>query len=125
MKIELKPIAEAFSTHKFETTYQHFSDEITWDLIGGEVIRGKEAVIKTCNESSTYLSKVETTFKKFKIFVGENSVVIDSLAEYSDEKNDKSVVASCDIYEFKGDKLHKVTSYTVEIPEGSLSQETE
>jgi hypothetical protein len=117
--IDSKQIAEAFSTHQFATAYPYLSDQIEWNMIGGEVIRGKEAVIETCDQSSMYLSTVKTTFNKFKTFVGENSVVIDSLAAYIDEKNNKSVVASCDIYEFQNGMLQAITSYTVEIAQTS------
>ena len=114
-----KQIAEAISHHQFEKAYEHFSDDITWNMIGGEVIRGKAEVKKICEESATYLATVKTTFTKSKTFVGENFVVIDSSAEYLDDKNEKSIVSSCDIYEFEDTKLVEITSYNIELPQTS------
>jgi len=41
--------------------------------------------------------------------------VIDSPAEYLEVENERSVVASCDIYDFASGELSTITSYTVEI----------
>lgn len=117
--MNIKQIAEAISSHKFETAYQYFSEVVMWNMIGGQVVRGKKEVIKTCDESAKYLSNVKITFGKFKTLVAENSVIIESKAEYIDDKNDKSVVASCDIYKFQEDKLHEITSYNIEIPQST------
>jgi hypothetical protein len=43
--------------------------------------------------------------------------VIDSIAEYQTPGQPRSVVASCDIYEFSDGLVSEITSYTVELPE--------
>jgi hypothetical protein len=83
MQIE---IAENFSRHHFENTYPYFSENIQWHLIGDKTLLGKESIIATCNQSAQYLSKVTTNFIKFKIIVGKDVVVIDSLADYTDSE---------------------------------------
>lgn len=115
-ELDKKAIASAFSSHKFASTYGYLANDIEWTVIGERVIRGKADIVKTCEDSAAYLSNVKTTFLKFRTFAGESSVVIDSLAEYVDEQDEKSVVASCDIYEFDGEYLTAITSYAVEIP---------
>jgi ketosteroid isomerase-like protein len=115
--MDIRSIAEAISKHTFKEAYEHFAEDITWNLIGGKVLRGKDEVKKTCEESAEYLSTVTTTFTSFKTYVSENTVIIESSAEYVDEKNEKSVVASCDIYAFTNDKLQVITSYNIELPQ--------
>lgn len=113
----MKQVAENFSRHHFEKTISHIDDSVVWHLIGGSDIHGKDAVIDACKESAKYLKNVKTTFLKFKTFVSENSVIIDSLGEYVEKDGAVSVVSSCDIYEFVEGKLKEITSYTVEIPQ--------
>lgn len=115
--MNISRIAESISNHQFKSAYEYFADDIQWKMIGGTDIHGAEAVKKTCEESAAYLSGINTTFTKFKTLVGENFFVIESAAEYLDEKNEKSVVSSCDIYEFSETMLVKITSYNIELPQ--------
>jgi hypothetical protein len=113
--LTIKQIAEAFSRHAFESTYAFLSDTIQWHLVGDKVLKGKQDIMATCAQSAEHLASVTTQFSKFKVVVGENCVVIDSEAAYMDEKQEKTVVASCDIYEFVGGQLSNITSYCLEI----------
>ncbi len=116
MDLSNEQIAEAFSRHRFDRTYDYLADTIQWDVIGGERIDGKEQVVAACRQSVAYLADVVTTFGKFRLVVGEGCVVIDSEAEYRGKDGDVSKVASCDLYDFSAGKLTKITSYTVELP---------
>jgi hypothetical protein len=113
--LTIKQIAEAFSRHAFESTYPYLSDTIQWHLIGDKVLKGKQDIMATCAQSTEYLASVTTQFSKFKVVVEENCVVIDSEAAYIDEKQEKTVVASCDIYEFMGGQISNINSYCIEI----------
>jgi len=61
---------------------------------------------------------VTTTFHQFKIVEGDGCVVIDTRAEYVDDAEGRSTVASCDIYDFSNGNLAAITSYAVELGEG-------
>jgi hypothetical protein len=115
MKKSIKKISEDFSRHHFEQTYPYLSDTIQWHLIGDKVLVGKESIMETCNQSAQYLKSVKTQFKKFKTVKSDNCVVIDSLADYIDDNDAVTAVASCDIYEFVGGQLVQITSYCIEI----------
>jgi hypothetical protein len=115
MKKTIKQISEDFSRHHFEQTYPFLSDSIEWHLIGDKVLVGKDSIMETCNQSAQYLKGVKTQFKKFNIVKNDKSVVIDSLADYIDENNAITTVASCDIYAFVGAQLTQITSYCIEI----------
>ena len=43
------------------------------------------------------------------------ALLLDSEAEYVDEANQVSVVASCDLYDFSNGQLSQITSYTIEL----------
>ena len=57
-----------------------------------------------------------TEFQRFRSVVGEDSVVVDTLARYTEADGDVSVVASCDIYDFVDGRVTEIVSYTVELP---------
>jgi limonene-1,2-epoxide hydrolase len=108
-------IATNFSQHRFADTYPSMLDDIEWTQVGGPHVRGKDDVIGVCEESAKYLVGVWTTFHQFKVIEGNDSVVIDTRADYEDDKAGPSKVASCDIYDFVDGSLAAITSYTVEI----------
>ena len=72
---------------------------------------------KACERTGEDLAKVTTEFQRFRTVVGEESVVVDSLARYTKDGGDVSVVASCDIYDFADDgRITEIVSYTVALP---------
>ena len=111
----LEQIAEAFSQHRFSETYPFIHDNVRWNLVGAEPVIGKEDVVSACEQSSEEMAKATTTFNRFRLVTAENCVVVDSEAEYVDEVNHSSVVASCDIYDFSNGQLAQITSYTIEL----------
>jgi len=110
--------AEAFSRHQFRETYPFIRDEAEWTLVGGEQIRGKADILRTCEESASYLGDVKATFTRFKVITTDDCVVIDSRAAYVGDDGGSSHVASCDIYEFIDGNIAAITSYNVEVPLG-------
>ena len=119
MTLSHAQIAEAFSRHEFARTYPYFAESIRWNVIGGEQLAGQEAVTQTCEQSAEFLAKVTTTFTKFRAVVGEDCVVIDSEAIYTDADQETSTVASCDLYDFTDGKLVGITSYTISLDESA------
>ena len=83
-------IARAFSGHRFEAAYPHLADDVSWSIFGDRELTGKEAVMAACEESASYLAEVTTEFRRFRALAGEDWVVIDSLAEYTDREHEVS-----------------------------------
>lgn len=108
-------VAQAFSRHDFPATYPHIAADVRWRLVGDREITGKDALIAACTESAGFLADVTTTFTTFRVVVGAGSVVVDSTAEYAGADGSRSVVASCDIYDFVDGLISGITSYTVEL----------
>jgi hypothetical protein len=115
MDSKMDQIARAFSSHQFADTYPYLSGEVRWDVVGGELITGRDAVIERCNASAAYRANVFTTFQRFKVVVGAESVVVDTLATYADSDKETTVVASCDLYDFVDGTVVEIRSYTVEV----------
>ena len=108
-------IAEAFSRHRFEETYEAMLEGIRWNVPGADGAVGKERVIASCEEARSFLAGVQTTFDRVRVLPAGDAVVVETEATYVDGE-DVSRVASCDVYDFAGDRLSAISSYNVELP---------
>jgi hypothetical protein len=115
MSLDIHQIAEAFCSHRFVETYPYMADEIKWNIVGSEELMGREAVIDRCEESAKYLETVSTTFTRLKINRAETFVVVEGAAQFQDQENQTSSVASCDVFQFSDGPLVKITSYNIEL----------
>jgi SnoaL-like domain len=111
----IERIAEAFSRHRFAEAYPHLLDDVRWRIVGDRQVVGRADVVSTCEQSAEYLAGVTTTFSKFRLLAGTDSVVVDSEAAYVDQDGQSSTVASCDIFDFSDGRLSTITSYTIEL----------
>jgi hypothetical protein len=115
MEMTIKQIAEDFSRHRFEATFPFITDNIRWNIVGGEVIVGKEKVVENCKQSLSYLSTVTTNFTEMLLLDFENNIIVESIAEYIDPNKNTSKIASCDIYTFEKGLLTEIKSYCIEL----------
>ena len=111
-------IARAISSHRFDEAYPYLADDVTWTLVGTGRLEGGQAFIDTCEATATELGDASTHFGQFRVLVGEDWVVIDSVAAYTAADGSKTDVASCDVYRFRDGKLVEATSYNIELGEG-------
>jgi hypothetical protein len=66
-------------------------------------------------ESAKFLETVSTTITKLKIYHGETFVVVEGAAQYQDQEDQVSSVASCDVFQFSDGRLVEITSYNIEL----------
>jgi hypothetical protein len=116
MSLTPAEIAEAFSSHRFSDAYPQIADDVEWQLVGGPTLAGKAALVEACEDTERELSNTQTTFTRFRSIVGDRTVVVDSVAEYQAPDGSTTTVASCDLYDFDGETVVAITSYTVELP---------
>ncbi len=122
MTLSIEQVARSISGHTFADAYPYLTDTVRWNMVGGELLEGKDAVVQACDASAAYLSGVTTTFDSFKVIVADDCVVIESSATYSGSEGDVSRVASCDVYGFVSGMLSQITSYNIELTGTSLTE---
>ena len=115
MGLTIEQIAHAISGHDFQRAYPYLADDVLWNQVGEARLSGKGEVIGAFERSAAYLAGVATDFHQFRSLVASDWVVIESLASYTDEAGAVSMVASCDIYDFRAGKLSAMSSYNVEV----------
>jgi hypothetical protein len=113
MKPTIKEIALAFSGGKFEIAYPFLTDDTQWHIIGEKTLKGKDDIIKFCDQTAKYFSEVTTDFQMSNLVVGDDSVAIDGTATFLNKDNKKTFVSSCDVYRFEHDKLAQINSYCI------------
>ena len=108
-------VAEAFSSHRFSEAYEALAEDVRWVAIGGSVTTGRPAVIDICESTLRELTGTVVDFRRFLVVDGGDTVAVDSVARYVDGRGETAQVASCDIYEFRADRITTITSYAVEL----------
>jgi hypothetical protein len=108
-------IAEAFCSYRFAVTYPYMADEIKWNIVGKDEFVGREAVIARCAAAAKFLETVSPTITKLKINRAKTCVVVEGAAQFQDQEDQTSSVASCDVFEFSDERLVEITSYVIEL----------
>ena len=114
-------IAEAFSGHRFDETYEHLAAGVRWVLPGQATIDGRDAVVAACRSSADEMAGLASTeFSRFVSVGGARVAAVDAIGRYVSPDGSVSVVSSADIYEFDDDgRVTTITSYAVELePDG-------
>ena len=111
MPLTPSEIAVAFSSHRFDEAEPYLADDVFWDLVAGAPRLNKEEVLALTAESAEALRSITTTFIDQRVIESDDTVVVDSVVEYVDEDGEKSVVSSCDLYEFENGLIVHIRSY--------------
>ena len=107
--------AEAFSGHRFAEAYPALADDVRWEIVGGETLVGRQAVIDACEGTLTALGEGSTEFLRFVVVADGDRVAVDTIARYTGADGTAGTVSSCDVYEFADDRLTAIRSYGVEL----------
>ena len=86
MDAPIEDIATAFSRHRFEDAYPYLADDVRWNQVGREQVKGKDAVRAACDATANALAGVETIFHRFDVRVTDTFVVIESVTTYREEE---------------------------------------
>jgi len=83
----------------------------------GAVLAGKNLWVerRSCEKSAKFLETVSATITKLKINRAETFVVVEGAAQFQDQENQTSSVASCDVFQFSDGRLVEITSYVIEL----------
>lgn len=107
--------ALAISSHRFDEAIPFVAEDVVWDVVGAGIVNGRDDLVEACRTLQTELIGTTVTFERLRAIVAADSVVVDSVATYTDSAGDESVVASCDIYDFAGDRIVAIRSFNVEL----------
>ena len=108
-------IAKAFSKGNFEMTYPYLSDDIEWNVIGDEIVRGRENVINKCKQTRRYFDSITTQFLVSNVIQLDNHVFITGTGVFINKK-ERTQIDACDLYFFDdAGKLETIASYCVPI----------
>jgi hypothetical protein len=66
-------------------------------------------------QGAKFLATVSTTIARLKIIRAETFVVVEGAAQFRDQENQTSSVASCDVFQFSDERLVEITSYVIEL----------
>jgi hypothetical protein len=83
--------------------------------VGREELRERVAVIARCTDAARFLAAVSATIARLKIYRAETCVSVEDAAQFQDQENQTSRVASCDVFQFSDERLVEITSYVVEL----------
>ena len=111
MPLTPSEIAVAFSSHRFDEAEPFLAENVFWDLVAGKPRMDKAEVLALTAESAAALTSITTSFIDQRVIDGGDTVVVDSVVEYVDDEGEKSVVSSCDIYEFEDGLIVHIRSY--------------
>ncbi|MDP9079416.1 MAG: nuclear transport factor 2 family protein [Bacteroidota bacterium] len=109
-----KQIATEFSGGNFEFTYPYLAADVSFNIVGEQLITGKGKLIEFCTGTAKYFTEVTTKFNLDNLIVDDECVAINGTAEFYLEKEGRtSYISSCDVYKFKDGMLQAITSYCI------------
>ena len=108
-------LAEALSSHRFEEVFAHLAADIEWELVGEVTLSGRDAVIDALHATTADLAGTATHFSRFVVVADESTAAVDAVATYTSSDGERSIVASCDFYEFVDRAVWRIRSYNVEL----------
>ncbi|THG33234.1 nuclear transport factor 2 family protein [Naasia lichenicola] len=107
--------ARALSGHRFGDAFPFLAQDVQWDVVGMGLVDGRDEAIAACTTLQTELVGTEVEFDSFRAIEDGDTVVVDSVATYTDQAGGFSKVSSCDIYDFKDGLIVSIRSYNVEL----------
>ncbi len=113
MKAALKQVSEEFSKGNFKFAYDHFADDMEWNVIGATVIKEKDSVIEYCDKMQAEMSGA--AMLNTSTISDDEAISIQGYCNYVSENNTPARVEYCDVYQFKEEKLQSIISYCIDI----------
>ncbi|WP_018341506.1 nuclear transport factor 2 family protein [Cytophaga aurantiaca] len=104
-------VSQKFSNGAFAAVYTYFCDDIEWNIIGNQVLKGKADIIHFCDKMLTEMESSELTNNN--IIETNEQIVIEGKCRYFDAEGKDAFVNYCDIYLFENDKIKTITSYCI------------
>ena len=111
MQAATRQISEQFSLGNFTFCYDHFGDDVVWNIIGNRSLKGKQEVIAYCEQMSIEIAS--TTLANFNIVGEADAIAIEGKATFVDTENRPGEVSYCDVFRFRAGKITSIHSYCI------------
>lgn len=95
------------------------SDDIVWNVVGSNSIKGKPAMLAYCDKMLVVMAN--STLINTSHIVSEDLIAVQGYCNYMNENDTPGRVEYCDVYRFNEGKLHEITSYCIEIKNELIS----
>jgi hypothetical protein len=112
-------IARAFAQHRFDEALPHLARDVVWTIVGYSVLDGADAVATTCRDTAGGLAATVATWDRCLTVEEDDTVVVEVLGRYQ-RADGVTIVSSCHLFRFAGEKIATITSYGVEIDPDSV-----
>ena len=107
----LQMIMEAFSNNEMEFVLSHLADDVSWNIVGMPVIRGKREFL----EALKTMELENFTSVNIKNIIAEgNYVVVESVRKTGTKTMTLNNPSYCDIYCITDGKIREITTYAVD-----------
>ncbi len=103
-------LIRAFDTSDTEAILKHLTDDIEWNIVGDQVISGKDEMQKFF---ANHADMEMITSTKNHIIIDGDQVVVDGIVQCSGKDDQVFDMHYCDIYELENGLVKKMTSYIV------------
>ena len=111
----LTDIATYFSTGQFSRIQQHFSEAITWEIVGEQRLSGFDQVLKHCQSIEHYYTTVRMAKQIQAIHQTGHHVIVQGEAQFHNTQQ-TSRISACDVYTFNTlNQLVQIQSYCISI----------
>ena len=107
-KAIVQKVNEAFIKGDTNAFLGYCKDDVTWNMLGDRVIKGKEAILKYCG------TPIEPPAFTVNDTIAEGDLVV-SNGDMIMKNNDgvPQEYGYCDVYKFSDGKIEELTSYVV------------
>ncbi len=106
-------VLTAFDNNDSARLMELITDDFEWDMVGDQLVKGRENVEKMFNETEVPYKMVSTT-KDIKVF-NENTGVCKGVVIMEDKQGNRTEQYYCDLYEFEEGKLKRMTTFTAPV----------
>lgn len=89
------------------------TEDFEWDMVGDQVVKGKKELEKMFSETDTPAKMIGTT-KELQI-IDNHKAACKGIVTMESKDGKVSEQYYCDLYEFEGGKLKKMTTFTAPV----------
>ena len=105
----IEKVNSAFEQNNPEVFLEYCADDVTWEMAGGEVQRGKDTV----RNFMASMGDMKLTSLNVTDIIAEDERAACYGEMTMDEKGTPTSYSYCDVYRFSGDKISELRSFVV------------